>query len=180
MGLQGFPERPEGVAIARGGSVLGNFQDGPDLGESEFVPDFQDHDLPLFARQPFHRSGEKLLAFVRSGKTGLEVFGAIKRDGRFATSPALVAAQTIERGGADCGVKEGAIFDRMLTAPETDERFLDDVFGIGATIRPAAGEQEQGRAELGKTSLPVFISERSLHDLFTVFKIETPPNADFV
>ena len=57
----------------------------------------------------------------------------------------------------------------MLTPPETDERFLHDVFGIGAAIRPAAGEKEQGRAELRKTGLPIFIGERFLHDLFTVF-----------
>jgi hypothetical protein len=67
----------------------------------------------------------------------------------------------------------------MLTPPKTDERFLDNVFRIGAAIRPTTGEEEQGRAELRKTGFPVFI-ERSLHDLFTVFKIETPPNAGFV
>ena len=57
----------------------------------------------------------------------------------------------------------------MLAPPKTDERFLDDVLGIGAAIRPAAGEKEQGRAELRKTGLPIFIAARSLHDLFTVF-----------
>ena len=108
------------------------------------------------------------------------MFGAIKRDRSFAPSPALVAPQTIERGRADGGVKESAIFDRMLAPPKTDKRFLDDVFRVGPTIRPAPGEKKQGGAELRKTGFPVFIGERSLHDLFTVFKIETPPNAGFV
>src|SRR5438045_1860761 len=64
MGLQGLPERAKRVAIARGGGVRRNFQDGRDLGEGEFVPDFQDDYLPLFVRQPIHRSGEELLTFV--------------------------------------------------------------------------------------------------------------------
>jgi hypothetical protein len=121
-----------------------------------------------------------LLTFVGGGKAGLEMFGTIKRDRSFATSPALIAPQTIERSGADGSVKESAIFDRMLASPKTDKRFLDDVFRIGPTICPSPREKKQGRAELRKTGFPVFIGERSLHDLFTVFKIETPPNAGFV
>ena len=97
------------------------------------------------------------------------MFGAIQRHHGFAPRPALIAPQTIERGRADGGVKQPAIFDRMLAPPETDERLLNNVFGIGARIRPAAGEKEQGRAELRKTGFPIFIGERSLHELFTVF-----------
>jgi hypothetical protein len=70
MGLQGFPERPEGVAIARGGGVLGNFQNGRDFGEGELVKDNKNDNLPLFVRQAFHGSGQKLLAFVAVEKTG--------------------------------------------------------------------------------------------------------------
>ena len=94
---------------------------------------------------------------------------AIERDGGFATGPALVAPQTIERSRADGGVKQRAIFDRMLPPPKTDKRFLDDVLGIGAAIRPAARKEEQRRAELRETGFPIFIGERSLHDFFTVF-----------
>ena len=39
---------------------------------------------------------------------------AVERGRGFAPGPALIAAQPIERGGADGGVKEGAILDRML------------------------------------------------------------------
>ena len=57
----------------------------------------------------------------------------------------------------------------MLAPPKTDKCFLHDVFSIGPAIRPAAGEEKQRRAKLRKTDFPIFIRERSLHDLFTVF-----------
>ena len=57
----------------------------------------------------------------------------------------------------------------MLVPPKADERFLHDILGIGTAICPAAREEKQGRAQLGKTGFPIFIAARPLHDLFTVF-----------
>ncbi len=142
-----------------------------DLGESEVVPDFQNDHLPLFIRQTFDRRGQLLLAFVEGGKLRLEMRRAVEGDGSFAASAAFFAAQAIERGGADGGVKKGAVFDRMLAAPKADEGFLHNVFGFGAAVRPAPGEEKKGRAELSETGLPIVFAARSLHFFFTSFRL---------
>ena len=170
--IHGVAESLEGaerIAVARGGGVLGDFQNVPDLGEGELVPDFQNDDLPLFVRQALHRGGEQLLAFVDGGELRLEMFRLILRDERFPAGAALVPAEPIERSRADGGVEQRAIFDRMLPPPKTDERVLHDVLGIGARVRPAAREEEQRGAELCETGFPIFMRNNALHDLFTVF-----------
>ena len=104
MGLQGFLERAERIAVARGGGVLRNFQDAPDFGESELVPDFQNEDFPLFVRQTFHRGGEHLLTFVRGCELRFEMRSLIERDGRFA--PGAVASALFPiRKNHSCGCK---------------------------------------------------------------------------
>jgi hypothetical protein len=44
---------------------------------------------------------------------------------------AFVAMDKIESNGAHRGIKQRAVVDLVVSPPELDERFLDDVFGIG-------------------------------------------------
>jgi hypothetical protein len=169
MGLQSFPERAQRIAVTRSGGVLRNFQNLPDLGESELVPNFQNDDLSLIVRQTFNRGGEHLLTFIHGRELRLEMRLALKCGGNFPPCAALVAAQPVESGRANCSVEERAIFDRVLAPPKTDKRFLHDVLGFGAAICPAARKKEQGGAELSETVLPVLFTTRALHFFFTIF-----------
>ncbi|MEO5717052.1 MAG: hypothetical protein ABIR29_00590 [Chthoniobacterales bacterium] len=123
----------------------------------------------MFVRQTFDRRGQLLLAFVDAGKLRFEMRGAVERDGGFAASAALFAAKSIERSRADGGVKQGAVFNRMLAPPEADESFLHHVLGFGPAVRPAPGEKKKGGAELSETGLPIVFAARTLHFFFTVF-----------
>src|SRR5262249_8711441 len=70
---------------------------------------------------------------------------------------------------ADSCVKQAAVGDVVLFSPETNERFLDNVFGVRRGTRPLSRKQHQAGRELRKASLPIFIGGDILHDLFTVF-----------
>jgi hypothetical protein len=169
MRLQSFFERAERIAVAGGGGVLRDFQDLPNLGESEFVPDFQNHDLPLFVRQTLDRRGVHLRALVDGRELRLELRSAVESGDGFAAGATLFTAQAIERGRADGGVKERPVFDRVLAPPKADKRLLHDVLGFRPAIRPATRKKEQSRAELSETGLPIIFAPRILHFAFTIF-----------
>src|SRR5438132_8055650 len=75
----------------------------------------------------------------------------------------------IASNGTLSRVKQPDVRDVVSFSPETDESFLDNVFRIGRRSRPLPRKQHQAGCELGKASLPIFISGDILHDLFTVF-----------
>jgi hypothetical protein len=155
-------------------------RDFGDLGEREFVPDFHHQDLPLFFRQLIDGDAERLLGFT--GEIELRR-GALIRVGDgigFTARTASIAAQEIERDGADGSEEERAVLDGMLLAPEADKRFLHDVLGIRGGADKLAREEDQPGRGFGEASFPIFMSADILHDLFTVFAIETPPIASFV
>ena len=68
----------------------------------------------------------------------------------------------------------------MLFAPEPDECFLDDVLRVRNGADELAREEDEAGSGFGETGFPIFISGDILHDLFTVFVIETPPTGAFV
>ena len=68
----------------------------------------------------------------------------------------------------------------MLFAPETDERFLDDVLRIRDRTDELPGEQDQPGREFGEAGFPIFMSSDIVHDLCRVFHIKTLPVIEFV
>jgi hypothetical protein len=57
----------------------------------------------------------------------------------------------------------------MLFAPEANERFLHDVFGIGDGLDELSREKHEARRDFAETNFPIFINGDIVHDLFTVF-----------
>ena len=165
MGNQIFFQGRKRVAITRRGRVLRNFQNGTDLSERKFVPNFHDNDLTLFAGQTRHRFGERLLGFVIDIKSWSIRLLGLKARSRFTSSASRVPPEQIEGNGADGREKESAVFGRMLFPPETNKCFLDNVLGVRRGADPLPGEKHQAGGVLAKTGFPIFMSDDILHDL---------------
>src|SRR5216684_679439 len=159
----------EGVTIPGRGGVLRNLESARDLSESKFVPDLHHQHLPLFVRQEIERGNQGALRFVFDFEHWLDHLISFRNGRGFSASAPAVAPEKIKSNGANSRVKQAAVRDVVLFSPETDESFLDNVFRIGRRSRPLPRKQQQAGCELGKASLPVFISGDILHDLFTVF-----------
>src|SRR3954447_5575544 len=66
----------------------------------------------------------------------------------FTPRPPIIPTDEVESGGTDGGVKEGAIIDTEIASPESNKSFLHHVFGIGSTLNPLAGKQDQSGRKL--------------------------------
>ena len=107
-----------------------------------------------------------------SGATG--VFRVGDHD-RFATGAAGILAQEIEGDGTDRREKQRAILHGVLLAPETDERFLDDILRVGAGAHELPRKEDKPGRSFSEANFPVFMSGDIFHDLDRVFHNRTPP-----
>jgi len=123
----------------------------------------------LFGRQKLNGGNKRSLRIVVDLKRRRNCLIDIGHRSHFSPSSPAVAPKKVERNRADSCVKQTAISDVVLFSPETNERFLDNVFGVGRRARPLSREQHEAGRELRKASLPIFIGGDILHDLFTVF-----------
>src|SRR5205823_3984075 len=130
-------------------------------------PNLHYQHLPLLAWQKIERGDECALGIVFSVECRLHGLIGVRKSSRFTASPTAVAAKKIERDGPDRCVKKSTIADVVISSPKLDERFLNNVFGIGRRSCPLPREQHKAGCELTKPSFPIFIGGDILHDLFT-------------
>ena len=165
-----FLERRQRIAIARRRRVLGNSEDSADVRKGQLVPDFHDQHLALLGWKEIDRRSERALRSIVKIKLRSSRVLHLERSARFAAGAAGIAPKKIERDRPDRGVKERAILDRMLFAPEADERVLDDVLGVRGSADKLAGKENEPRPQLRETNFPIFfMSDDIFHDLLTVF-----------
>jgi hypothetical protein len=119
------------------------------------------------------------LGFVLDREHWLDCLIHFGNGSGFTARAPAVATKKIEGNGAHRRVKQAAIRDVVLFSPETNERFLNNVFRVGRRSRPSPRKQQQAGGELGKASLPIFIGVNILHDLFTVFYNQDAANFCF-
>ncbi len=98
----------------------------------------------------------------------------------FTPGAADVAPEEVERRGTDCGKEKRAIGDRMLLAPELNERFLHDILGVRDGANKLARKEDEAGRGFCETDFPIFVCGDILHDLFRVFDVTTPPALIFV
>jgi len=72
-----------------------------------------------------------MLRLVVGFKRWLSNLFAFRRSFDFAPRSPPVAAEEIDRDGANGRIKQRAIVDVMLLSPKPNESFLDDILGIG-------------------------------------------------
>src|SRR5205807_2658973 len=170
MGDKVFLERRQRIAIARRRRVLGNSEDSADVRKGQFVPDFHDQHLALLGWKEIDRRNQRALRSIVKIKLRSGRVLHLERSARFAAGAAGIAPEKIERDRADRGVKERTILDRMLFAPEPDERVLDDVLGVRGSADKLAGKEDKPRPQFRETNFPFFfMSDDIFHDLLTVF-----------
>ena len=134
----------------------------------------------MFGGQQIDRRRECSLGFARGVELRRDGLICLRDGLGFAPGAASIAAKKIERDGSDGGEKKSPVFNRMLFAPEADESFLDDVFGISDRTHELPGKENKSRCSFGETNFPIIMSSDIFHDLVTVFAIETPPTDVFV
>src|SRR6266581_7034636 len=121
----------EGVTIPGRGGVLRNLESARDLSESKFVPDLHHQHLPLFVRQEIERGNQGALRFVFDFEHWLDHLISFRNGRGFSASAPAVAPEKIKSNGANSRVKKAAVRDVVITAPNFDESFLDNVLRVG-------------------------------------------------
>src|SRR4051812_33374500 len=101
--------------------------------------------------QSVDRDRELLLVVIAEIELRLRAVLALRDHRSFATRPAPIPPQQVERDGADGREEQGAVLDRMLFAPEADESFLHDVLRVGRRTDPLAREEHEPRSKLCET-----------------------------
>src|SRR5262245_17333814 len=130
LGLQALLQIRQGVSISRRGGILRNAERASDLAKREFIPDFQDEHLALIVWQTADCRGERGLRLIFPLELRLDSWiGFGKRSG-LTSSTAFVATDKIESDRAHSREKQRAIINLVVSPPEFDESFLDNVFGI--------------------------------------------------
>ncbi len=155
LGQEGF-EVLEGITVAGGGGVEGDFEGGGDLGEGEVGPEFEDEDFALGFGELGEGGFDLLLAFgVFEGGEDARWRGR-RENILFAAEAGGVGAAEVEGGVTDAGEEEGGgIFCGVAGGPEVEETIVHGVFGLLWVGEILSGEEEERGAVAREPGLPV-------------------------
>ena len=143
-GLQFLAERDERITITGRGRVDRNFEGCRDLFIGEFIPDFQDQHFSLDARETFQRRLNLVAPVSVRTRGGFKsVFTLLQATLGFffASRAAGLPTGMIERRPANGSDEQSLGITRQmpLMTPIANERFLNDILGIGERAGPLAG-----------------------------------------